>query len=421
MATLDSRSSRPRDRTVTGLESSGKTPASLASEAGVLAQLHALSDQKPGSISSLARLSEMAGWMRHAHAILPNQPGVPKATEWLMDNAYVVERAIRQVRDDLPPGYYRRLPALAMDDESCPPRVYALAHGIVAGTSLQLTAESISRFVSAYQEVELLDLAELWALPTMLRLTCIEVLVSAFERLYPDLPAPFEIARITNVPLRLDDTECVARSIRGLTALNSISWPKFIERTSAIDAVLEHDPAAAYAKMDNPTRDQYRQSVEDLARRSHHDERDVARRALTLARRAAGDTRSSHVGFWLVAEGRNRLEQSLLYRTSWGEVGPTRTSQIRDGRVSGRTLSADNRVRVDPGALPRPNWGHISDMGSCPGCILAARFNARSDITPLDDLETSPAYGAPQTRFQERNSRRVQDRHRDSEPPWQHQ
>ena len=343
----------------------------------MLAEMHALSDQKPGSISSLARLSEMAGWMRDAHAILPKQPGVPKATEWLMDNAYVVERAIRQIRDDLPPGYYRRLPALAMDDESRPPRVYALAHGIVSGTSLQLTAESISRFVSAYQEVELLDLAELWALPTMLRLTCIEVLVTSFERLSVDLPAPFEIARIGNAPLRLDDTECVARSIRGLTALNAISWPEFIERTSAIDAVLEHDPAAAYAKMDNPTRDQYRQSVEDLARRSHHDERDVARRALTLARRAAGETRSSHVGFWLIAEGRQRLEHSLRYRTGWGERGQRGLRKYATGVYLGGLFLLTAGFVLIPGLYLAwagstfPTWAAALALFSLPASMLA--------------------------------------------------
>jgi cyclic beta-1,2-glucan synthetase len=373
----DSRNSRTRDGAVTRLESSEKAPTSLASEAGVLAELHALSDQKPGSISSLIGLSDMAEWLRDAHTILPGQPGVAKATEWLMDNAYVVERAVRQVRGDLPAGYYRRLPALAIDDESRPPRVYALAHGIVSATSLQLTAESISRFVSAYQRVEMLDLAELWALPTMLRLTCIEVLVSSLERLSPELPAPFEITQIRRVPLRLDDTECVARSVRGLAMLNAISWPEFIERTSAIDAVLEHDPAAAYAKMDPQTRDQYRRSVEDLARRSHHDERDVARRALTLARRSANKSRSSHVGFWLVAEGRKRLELSLRYKTGWMERGRRGLRRYATGVYLGGLFILTAGFMLIPGLYfaraeaSLLTWGVALALLSLPASMLA--------------------------------------------------
>ncbi|MBW2415980.1 MAG: hypothetical protein JRG76_15890, partial [Deltaproteobacteria bacterium] len=296
-------------------------PADLASAAGVLARLHATSDQRPRPLRSLASLPAMSKWVTEAHTILPKQPAAAKAAEWLMDNGYLVERALRQIREDLPAGYYARLPALAIEDESRPPRVYALAHGLVHATRLQLTAESITRFVSAYQRVETLDLAELWALPTMLRLTCIEVLVSSLERIAPELAAPFEVARSETLPLRLDDTECVARSIRGLAMLNAISWPEFVEATSAIDAVLRHDPAGAYSKTDSQTRDRYRSSVEELARRSHHDEREVARRALAHARRATDASRARHVGFWLIAEGRERLEDSLRYRAGWLERG----------------------------------------------------------------------------------------------------
>lgn len=38
---------------------------------------------------------------------------VVPAAEWLLDNYHVVEEQIREIRDDLPPGYYRQLPKLA--------------------------------------------------------------------------------------------------------------------------------------------------------------------------------------------------------------------------------------------------------------------------------------------------------------------
>ena len=281
--------------------------------------MHALSDQKPDALPSFAGLTSMPDWLSDAQLVLADEPASAKAAEWLMNNAYLVERVTRQVRKDLPQGYYAHLPALAVDDGLRPPRVYALAQGIVRSTSLQLTADSITRFVNAYQKVETLDLAELWALPTMLRLTCIEILVSSLERESPQLPAPFPITRGDAVPLHLDDTECVARSIRGLMTLDAIPWSRFVEATSEIDVVLRRDPAGAYAEMDVQTRDGYRRAVEDLARRSHKDEANVARRALALARRSADGGRSRHVGFWLVAEGREQLERSLRYKVAWME------------------------------------------------------------------------------------------------------
>ena len=31
------------------------------------------------------------------------------AAEWMLDNYYVVQRAIRQIREDMPRGFYRKL------------------------------------------------------------------------------------------------------------------------------------------------------------------------------------------------------------------------------------------------------------------------------------------------------------------------
>src|SRR5437867_3199365 len=38
------------------------------------------------------------------------QVSTSQAAEWLLDNFYVVEQAIRQVEEDLPADYYQRLP-----------------------------------------------------------------------------------------------------------------------------------------------------------------------------------------------------------------------------------------------------------------------------------------------------------------------
>lgn len=288
-------------------------PTGLASAAGALARQHASSDQPPHPLGSLTGVTDLSEWLSRARAALPRVP-TAKAAEWLFDNAYLIERASRQIREDLPPGYYGRLTALAIDDDSRPPRVYALASGIASATNLQLTAEAVERFVAGYQRVEPLDLAELWALPTMLRLACLEMLVAVMERLCPELAAPFESLHRQDPPVHLDDTECVARCIRGLATIDAIAWSEFVEATSEIDVALRADPAGDYVKMDIETRDRYRRSVEKLARGSHHDERDVARRALALARRTDGRGRSTHVGFWLVDEGRQHLERALRYR-----------------------------------------------------------------------------------------------------------
>ncbi|MEJ7731260.1 MAG: glucoamylase family protein, partial [Polyangiaceae bacterium] len=66
------------------------------------------------------------------------------------------------------------------------------------------------------------------------------------------------------------------------------------------------------------TRDRYRHAVEDQAKRGRKDEVAVARLVVDHAKQAAakagGDPRATHVGFWLVDDGRALLEAEVGYR-----------------------------------------------------------------------------------------------------------
>ncbi|MEM9608349.1 MAG: glucoamylase family protein [Actinomycetota bacterium] len=254
----------------------------------------------------------MAGWLTEAGLGLPGRQTASEAAAWLLDNRHVVDRAAQRVAHDLPEGYYRLLPSLATGDQTRPPRIYDVARHLLEATSLQLTDSSVTQFVLAYQSIDRFELAELWALPTMLRLTCLETLVGSIDRLDPDRAAPFAIDPPKATLAEIDETERVARAVRSLTTLNAISWPDFVEATSAIDAVLHDDPAGAFSTMDEPTRDTYRRAVEKFARGSCHDEHEVARRAVASARGRSG--RQGHVGYWLVAEGRPDLERAIGFR-----------------------------------------------------------------------------------------------------------
>jgi cyclic beta-1,2-glucan synthetase len=103
--------------------------------------------------------------------------------EWLVDNFYIIEDSLREVRRDLPPGYDEQLPKLAAPPLCDYPRVYALALTLVAHTDSELDETRIARFVRAFQEVAPLTIGELWALPTMLRLVLLENLRRLAEKM----------------------------------------------------------------------------------------------------------------------------------------------------------------------------------------------------------------------------------------------
>ncbi len=105
---------------------------------------------------------------------------IAPAGEWLLDNFYLIEEQIRTAKRHLPTGYSRGLPRLAngppgpSGTATGRPRVYDIALEAIAHGDGRVDAESLSRFVAAYQTVTPLKLGELWAIPIMLRLALIE-------------------------------------------------------------------------------------------------------------------------------------------------------------------------------------------------------------------------------------------------------
>src|ERR1700756_1434410 len=108
-----------------------------------------------------------------ARAIQREQTITP-AAEWLVDNFYIVEEQLREIRDDLPPGYYHKLPKLASGHLEGYPRVFGVAWAFVAHTDSQFDPELLRRFVKAYQRLQPLTIGELWAIAITLRVVLVE-------------------------------------------------------------------------------------------------------------------------------------------------------------------------------------------------------------------------------------------------------
>jgi cyclic beta-1,2-glucan synthetase len=102
-----------------------------------------------------------------------HQPITP-AAEWLLDNFHIVDEQIREIKDDLPPGFYRRLPKLADGPLHGYPRVFGVAWAPVAHTDSAFDTERLTRYVRAYQRVQPQSIGELWALAITLRVTLVE-------------------------------------------------------------------------------------------------------------------------------------------------------------------------------------------------------------------------------------------------------
>ncbi|MES2263902.1 MAG: glucoamylase family protein [Pseudomonadota bacterium] len=149
----------------------------MAAHGKTLAANHELST-RGGPDRLLARLSENADVIAttcdELTTAVKAARQITPASEWLLDNSYLIDEQIRTARRHLPKNYSKELPRLAKGAPDGTPRVYQIALEIIAHGDGRVDPESLCRFVDAYQEVTPLKLGELWAIPIMLRLALIE-------------------------------------------------------------------------------------------------------------------------------------------------------------------------------------------------------------------------------------------------------
>jgi cellobiose phosphorylase len=149
----------------------------MAEHGKTLAVTHRLAGGSPAD-QLLARLAENENALVDVCKLLTtavtNNQLISPAGEWLLDNFYLIEEQIRTAKRHLPKGYSRELPRLTNGPSNGRPRVYDIALETVAHGDGRIDAETLRRFVTAYQSVTPLKIGELWAIPIMLRLAVIE-------------------------------------------------------------------------------------------------------------------------------------------------------------------------------------------------------------------------------------------------------
>lgn len=115
----------------------------------------------------------------------------------------------------------------------------------------------------------------------------------------------------------------VGNIITSMRLLSTLDWEKFFESVSLVERILENDPADVYRGMDFATRNAYRREVERIAKRSNASELEIAAGALELAEKAEKvdleNIRETHIGFYLIDYGLNKLEKRFDYKPRFPE------------------------------------------------------------------------------------------------------
>ncbi|MDN2584199.1 glucoamylase family protein [Aquibium sp. ELW1220] len=299
---------------------------------------------------------------------------LPPAAQWLLDNAYVVEDAVRQVRRDLPKKFYRQLPQSTLPDGRAAPRALAIAWAFANHGDGVIGATRFEAFVRGYQTVQPLFIGELWALPSLLRY----VLLQNLDRVAADTYRSYRERRVANLfadrlatdadgdpigQLRLrrdnlrdtafssqivfrlrdgarnasaalewlrvelerigtDPEQAAAAEQQRLSAGNTAAGVTIrgLRRVNDIDWTLWFEGLSTvdqvlrdgtdFAELDFASRDQYRGAVEVISKKARMAEAEVAAKAVALAAERAPAGGHGDVGRLLVGSDRPVLERA---------------------------------------------------------------------------------------------------------------
>jgi cyclic beta-1,2-glucan synthetase len=168
----------------------------------------------------LARVEDNGRALRESYRVIANaireERAITPAAEWLVDNFHVVDEQLREIRDDLPPGFYGELPKLTEGPLAGYPRVYGIAWAFVAHTDSRFDPELLRRFVQAYQRVQPLTIGELWAVAITLRVVLVENLRRLAESIVRGRAARQEADALADELLGVGADGAVAPTARGL-------------------------------------------------------------------------------------------------------------------------------------------------------------------------------------------------------------
>jgi cyclic beta-1,2-glucan synthetase len=153
-------------------------PQRFAQHGRSLAQNHRATRASGRTGNFFPRLKSNLAMLREAHQYIGGQAStgydISPAAEWLLDNFHLIEAQLNEINAGLPRSYFSTLPKLLDEPLAGLPRVYGVAWAFVAHTDGAFDPAMLVQFLCAYQEMRELNLSEMWALPTTLRVVLIE-------------------------------------------------------------------------------------------------------------------------------------------------------------------------------------------------------------------------------------------------------
>src|SRR2546423_2159945 len=217
-----------------------------------------------------------------------------------------------------------RLPQVHAGSLPCVPRAFSVVSSYLRAVNYEFEEETFERYAGALQEIVALEMAELWQVRPFLALALLERVAEVAESIKGAV-TPLETSAKQSEAAANPGQSRLQILLASLRDVGGTDWKELFERINAIEHILRQDPCGAYARMDFESRDVYRKTIAHLARRSKATEPQIALKALEFAsqRDISGEERiaerRSHIGYYLIGNGRKLLDAQIEYRPTLTE------------------------------------------------------------------------------------------------------
>ncbi len=310
------------------------------------------------------------------------------AGEWILDNFYIIEEAVRQIEKEMTLKKYKNFVGIQNGKYAGFARVYVLASEIVAYTDNKINGENLEKYLQAYQTKKTLNMEEIWNIGVFLQIAIINNIAEISEKIYStqiqkykvrniierlvekkeknelqfnkisgdklknnefkSMRYPFieymsyslkkygkkaygylnileeEVEKIgTTVPEAIQKEHfdiairkiSMANCITSIKKIQRINFMDIFEKINGVEEILNKEPAGIYENMEYKTKEYYRNSIKEIARKTNMSEIYVAKKIIELCNSKELGAKQSHIGYYLIDDGKEELFEKLEYKS----------------------------------------------------------------------------------------------------------
>ena len=129
------------------------------------------------------------------------------AGEWLLDNYYIIEERIQQIKDELTVKKYKKFIGIENGQYSGFARIYVLANEMCTYTDSNINKENLEFMLTSYQKRKTLNMDEIWNIELFIKICIINNIKSICEKIYASQMQKYRVENIIERLVELKDSK----------------------------------------------------------------------------------------------------------------------------------------------------------------------------------------------------------------------